>query len=88
MKNVYLWCLLGLLAGTMAACKPGAKEVAVIKTGAGEMVFDLWPDVAPKTVANFKKLAQQKAAATPAKQNGKKTSKATSAEAEQPASRP
>jgi peptidyl-prolyl cis-trans isomerase B (cyclophilin B) len=33
------------------------KEVAVIKTTEGEMVCELWPDVAPKTVENFKKLA-------------------------------
>jgi peptidyl-prolyl cis-trans isomerase B (cyclophilin B) len=32
-------------------------EVAVIKTTAGEMVVEFWPDVAPKTVENFKKLA-------------------------------
>jgi peptidyl-prolyl cis-trans isomerase B (cyclophilin B) len=36
------------------------KEVAVIKTSAGEMVAEFWPDVAPKTVANFKKLANEK----------------------------
>jgi peptidyl-prolyl cis-trans isomerase B (cyclophilin B) len=36
-----------------------AKEVAVIKTSAGEMVVEFWPDVAPKTVENFKKLARQ-----------------------------
>jgi peptidyl-prolyl cis-trans isomerase B (cyclophilin B) len=34
-------------------------EVAVIKTAAGEMVAEFWPDVAPKTVENFKKLAKQ-----------------------------
>jgi len=34
-----------------------AKEVAVLKTSAGEMVIELWPEVAPKTVENFKKLA-------------------------------
>src|SRR5438045_7498289 len=34
-------------------------EVAVIKTTAGEMVFEFWPDVAPKTVENFKRLARQ-----------------------------
>lgn len=43
--------------------KPAAlqstNEVAVIKTSAGEMVAELWPDVAPKTVENFKKLARQ-----------------------------
>ena len=59
MRSVYLWCVLGLLAGALAACKPGAKEVAVIKTGAGEMVFEFWPEVAPKTVENFKKLVRQ-----------------------------
>jgi peptidyl-prolyl cis-trans isomerase B (cyclophilin B) len=32
-------------------------EVAVIKTTQGEMVIEFWPDVAPKTVENFKKLA-------------------------------
>jgi peptidyl-prolyl cis-trans isomerase B (cyclophilin B) len=34
-------------------------EVAVIKTALGEMVVEFWPDVAPKTVENFKKLAKQ-----------------------------
>ena len=35
-----------------------AKEVAVIKTSAGEMVVEFWPETAPKTVANFIKLAK------------------------------
>jgi hypothetical protein len=34
-------------------------EVAVINTTEGEMVIEFWPDVAPKTVENFKKLAKQ-----------------------------
>ena len=34
-------------------------EVAVIKTSAGEMVLEFWPDVAPKTVENFKTLAKK-----------------------------
>jgi peptidyl-prolyl cis-trans isomerase B (cyclophilin B) len=34
-------------------------EVAIIKTTAGEIVIEFWPDVAPKTVENFKKLAGQ-----------------------------
>jgi peptidyl-prolyl cis-trans isomerase B (cyclophilin B) len=34
-------------------------EVAVLKTSDGEMVVKFWPDVAPKTVENFKKLARQ-----------------------------
>ena len=39
--------------------EPAAKEVAVIKTSAGEMVVEFWPEVAPNTVENFKKLARQ-----------------------------
>ena len=38
--------------------EPSKKEVAVIKTSEGEMVAEFWPDVAPKTVENFKKLAK------------------------------
>jgi peptidyl-prolyl cis-trans isomerase B (cyclophilin B) len=34
-------------------------EVAVISTTQGEMVIEFWPDVAPKTVENFKNLARQ-----------------------------
>jgi peptidyl-prolyl cis-trans isomerase B (cyclophilin B) len=34
-------------------------EVAVIKTTAGDMVIEFWPDVAPKTVENFKTLAKK-----------------------------
>jgi len=41
----------------VAAVKPA--EVAVIKTTAGEMTVEFWPDVAPNTVENFKKLAKQ-----------------------------
>jgi peptidyl-prolyl cis-trans isomerase B (cyclophilin B) len=33
-------------------------EVAVIKTAYGDMVIEFWPEVAPKTVENFKKLAK------------------------------
>lgn len=36
-----------------------ANEVAVIKTSMGEMVVEFWPDVAPKTVENFKTLAKK-----------------------------
>jgi peptidyl-prolyl cis-trans isomerase B (cyclophilin B) len=35
------------------------KEVAVLKTSDGEMVVEFWPNVAPKTVENFKKLARE-----------------------------
>lgn len=36
-----------------------AAEVAVITTTEGEMVVEFWPDVAPKTVENFKSLAKK-----------------------------
>jgi peptidyl-prolyl cis-trans isomerase B (cyclophilin B) len=36
-----------------------ANENAVIKTSYGEMTIAFWPDVAPKTVENFKKLARE-----------------------------
>jgi peptidyl-prolyl cis-trans isomerase B (cyclophilin B) len=51
---------LGLGANAQEA-KPAAaaKEVAVIKTSAGEMVLELWPDVAPKTVENFVTLSKK-----------------------------
>jgi peptidyl-prolyl cis-trans isomerase B (cyclophilin B) len=47
--------------------KPAAKgekaaagdEVAVIKTTEGDMIIQFWPDVAPKTVENFKTLAKK-----------------------------
>ena len=35
------------------------KEQAIIKTSAGDMVVEFWPDVAPKTVENFKTLAKK-----------------------------
>ena len=34
-------------------------EVAVIKTIQGDMIIQFWPDVAPNTVENFKKLARK-----------------------------
>lgn len=36
-----------------------SNEVAVIKTTDGDMVIQFWPDVAPKTVENFKTLARK-----------------------------
>ena len=59
--------LINLLAAILAVAsvnaeeqKPmnSANEVAVIKTSEGEMVAEFWPDVAPNTVENFKKLAR------------------------------
>ena len=37
-----------------------AAEQAVIKTSYGDLTIAFWPDVAPKTVENFKKLANEK----------------------------
>ncbi|HZR20817.1 MAG TPA: peptidylprolyl isomerase [Verrucomicrobiae bacterium] len=34
-------------------------EVAIITTTKGQMIIEFWPDVAPKTVENFKTLAQK-----------------------------
>jgi peptidyl-prolyl cis-trans isomerase B (cyclophilin B) len=59
--------LINLLAPILAVAsvnaeeqKPmnSANEVAVIKTSEGEMVAEFWPEVAPNTVENFKKLAR------------------------------
>lgn len=41
-----------------AAKSADAKEVAVITTTEGTMVIEFWTDAAPKTIANFKKLAK------------------------------
>jgi peptidyl-prolyl cis-trans isomerase B (cyclophilin B) len=35
------------------------KEVALIKTSHGEITIEFWPEVAPKTVENFKTLARK-----------------------------
>lgn len=50
---------LGLIVAPIARAED-AKEVAVLKTSQGEIVVEFWPDVAPKTVENFKKLAKDK----------------------------
>lgn len=57
-------CLLSLFVFACAisqvlAADPASKDVAVIKTSKGEIVVEFWPDVAPKTVANFEKLAKE-----------------------------
>ena len=60
MKRLILACLSLCAAASVAAAEAESKaEVAVIKTTEGEMVLEFWPDVAPKTVANFKKLAKE-----------------------------
>ena len=49
------------MAGSFVALMSKATastEVAVLKTSCGEMTLAFWPDVAPATVENFKKLAR------------------------------
>ncbi len=46
-------------AATAATTAVSTNEVAVIKTSKGELVVEFWPDVAPNTVENFKKLSRQ-----------------------------
>jgi peptidyl-prolyl cis-trans isomerase B (cyclophilin B) len=68
MKRMLLCCMLGLafVAGPVRSEEKKdekkdaaeSKEVAVFKTSEGEMVAEFWPDVAPNTVENFKKLAK------------------------------
>jgi peptidyl-prolyl cis-trans isomerase B (cyclophilin B) len=56
-------CALALAADAPVNTNPptpaATNEVAILKTSAGEMVLEFWPDVAPKTVENFKKLARE-----------------------------
>ena len=74
MKSILLGCLAGmvLVAADVRSQEPTPSptmspspspstqnEVAVFKTSEGEMVAEFWPDVAPNTVENFKKLAKQ-----------------------------
>ncbi len=65
MKLLTVCCVIALAVGSCSKQPKETKtvntsnEVAVIKTSEGEMVAEFWPDVAPKTVENFKKLAKQ-----------------------------
>ena len=38
---------------------PAIAEVAVLETSEGQMTLEFWPEVAPKTVDNFKTLARK-----------------------------
>jgi peptidyl-prolyl cis-trans isomerase B (cyclophilin B) len=75
MKTYNLICAIVLVAGLVTALADEPKtntstnatmstpantnEVAVITTTEGTMVIEFWPDVAPKTVENFKTLANK-----------------------------
>src|SRR5579863_8188427 len=60
-RNLFLAVVMSTAVAAWAddTTKPAAtaKEAAVMDTTDGQMVFEFWPDVAPKTVANFKKLS-------------------------------
>lgn len=57
MKRLLSLFVIALTSAQLMAAD-AAKDVAVIKTSAGDIVVEFWPDVAPKTVANFEKLAK------------------------------
>jgi peptidyl-prolyl cis-trans isomerase B (cyclophilin B) len=75
MKTFNLICAIVLVAGLVTTLADETKtntptaatmstsattnEVAVITTTEGTMVIEFWPDVAPKTVENFKTLANK-----------------------------
>jgi peptidyl-prolyl cis-trans isomerase B (cyclophilin B) len=68
MKQFILACIIGMSLAFVTAradepkkddAKPASKEVAVVKTSAGDMVIEFWPDVAPKTVENFITLSKK-----------------------------
>ncbi|MEY2597859.1 MAG: hypothetical protein RLZZ244_2224 [Verrucomicrobiota bacterium] len=66
-KQFLLTTVAGFLLGSVlsvnaqapAGAGGGGKEVAVIKTNKGDMTLEFWPEVAPKTVENFKKLSKE-----------------------------
>lgn len=69
MRLILLLCMAGLTIGaspmrgeetkdpSKMTSSNNSNDVAVIKTSEGEMVAEFWPEVAPNTVENFKKLA-------------------------------
>ena len=69
MKTIALFCAFGLFAagafaedtnataGKTTGGATNSAEVALIQTTEGTMIVEFWPEAAPNTVANFKKLA-------------------------------
>jgi len=54
-----LFSLVASLCLSLSVLPAATDEVAVIETSKGSVVVEFWPDVAPKTVENFKKLAKE-----------------------------
>lgn len=50
--------LFATLCFSLSITQAATDEVAVIETSKGSVTVEFWPDVAPKTVENFKKLAK------------------------------
>jgi len=59
MKTRIALLLVTVILSIRAIAADAAPEVAIISTTKGEFVMEFWPEVAPKTVANFKKLAAE-----------------------------
>jgi len=59
MKTRIALLLVTVILSIRAIAADAAPEVAIISTTKGEFVMEFWPEVAPKTVANFKKLATE-----------------------------
>lgn len=57
MKALLSLLFLAVALVARPAVAADATEVAVVETSKGQLVIEFWPDVAPKTVENFKKLA-------------------------------
>ena len=56
-ETFFIFDTLGVNARPWFFMSASNNEVAVISTTQGELVVEFWPETAPKTVENFKKLA-------------------------------
>ena len=56
LMTALVWAAMVMFTQTAMAQSATEKEVVVIETNHGELVLELWPEKAPKTVENFKKL--------------------------------
>ena len=60
MKHVFKMMLAcAMVISCVDPLRAGDPEIAIIETTEGKMVLELWPDVAPVTVENFKNLAKK-----------------------------
>jgi peptidyl-prolyl cis-trans isomerase B (cyclophilin B) len=57
-KLIPAFAALGMIVSTVGTAFAAEDEVAILETNKGRIVVEFWPDVAPETVANFKKLAR------------------------------